>query len=110
MRMLSLSSLVISAAVATTASAAVIDFETFTGPSTFAAAGNAQILNISTSIGIVTIQGGVILTNATNLPADETSIYGTAGNAANIGITTGTGFLNPITITFPVPITNFFLD
>jgi hypothetical protein len=88
----------------------VIDFETFTGPSTFAAAGNAQTLNIATSIGTVTLSGGVILTNATNLPADETSIYGTAGNASNIGVTTGTGFTNPITITFPVPITNFFLD
>jgi hypothetical protein len=52
----------------------------------------------------------VILTDATNLPADETSIYGTAGNAANIGVSVGTGFTNPLTVTFPVPINNFFLD
>jgi hypothetical protein len=97
-------------AVAPTASAVVIDFETFAGPSTFAAAGNAQTLNIPTTIGIVKFQGGVILTNTTNLPADETSIYGTAGNAANIGVTPGSGFTNPLTITFPVPIQNFFLD
>src|SRR6476659_2790351 len=90
--------------------ATVIDFESLTGSSTFAAAGNATDLNISTVIGTVTISGGVILTNATNLPANETSIYGTAGNAANIGVTTGTGFTNPLTITFPVPITNFFVD
>ncbi|HZW32109.1 MAG TPA: hypothetical protein VFF52_15460 [Isosphaeraceae bacterium] len=93
-----------------TACADVIDFEQYTGPSTYAAAGNAQTLDVSTSIGTVVISGGVILTNATNLPADETSIYGTAGNAANIGVTTGSGFTNPLTITFPAPITNFFLD
>ena len=93
-----------------TAQADVINFETFTGPSTFAAAGNAQTLNIATTIGTVTFSGGVILTAATNLPADETSIYGTAGNAANIGVTVGSGFTNPLVVTFPVPITNFFLD
>jgi hypothetical protein len=92
------------------ASADVIDFEQFTGPTTFGAAGNAKTLNISTSIGTVTVSGGVILTNTSNLPADETSIYGTAGNAANIGVTTGTGFTNPIVITFPMPIANFSLD
>jgi hypothetical protein len=90
--------------------AAVIDFETLSGPSTFAAAGNAQTLTIATGIGPVMFGGGVILTNATNLSADETSIYGTAGNAANIGVTIGTGFTNPLTIIFPVPISNFFLD
>ena len=57
-----------------------------------------------------TVSGGVILTNATNLPADETSIYGTAGNASNIGVSLGTGFTNPLVVTFPVPISNFFLD
>jgi len=93
-----------------TAQADVINFETFTGPSTFAAAGNAQTLNIATTIGTVTISGGVILTAAANLPADQTSIYGTAGNAANIGVTVGSGFTNPLVVTFPVPITNFFLD
>src|SRR5947209_11406608 len=72
----------------------LIDFETFSGPTTFAAAGNAQTLNVSTSIGTVVISGGVILTNATGLPADETSIYGTAGNATGIGVITGLGFTN----------------
>jgi len=89
---------------------AVIDFDTFSGPPLFATAGNAQTLNIPTGIGTVTFQGGVILTNGTNLAADQTSIYGTAGNAQNIGVSTGTGFTNPLTVTFPVPITNFFLD
>jgi hypothetical protein len=109
-RSLVLCAVVLGTTFAQRAFSAVIDFESLAGPTTFAAAGNAQTLNIATGIGNVNIQGGVILTNATNLPADETSIYGTAGNATNIGVTTGSGFLNPITITFPVPIANFFLD
>lgn len=96
-----------------------IDFESqcpsgvqASGPcaTTFAAVGNAQNVTVSTSIGNVTFTGGAILDETTNLPADETAIYGTAGNAGNIGVSTGTGFTNPLTITFPVAITNFFLD
>jgi len=90
--------------------AETITLESLTGPSTFAAAGNAQSIIVPTSIGNVTISGGVVLRAVTNLPANQTTIYGTAGNATGIGITTGTGFTNPLTITFPVPITNFFLD
>src|SRR4029077_5866787 len=73
--------------------------------SLFANADNAQSLNVPTAIGGVTFQGGVLLDNATNLPADETVIYGTAGNAADIGVFPGSGFTNPLTITFPAPIT-----
>ena len=106
-----LCAVVLGTALAPGAFSGVIDFETLTGPSTFVAAGNVQSVNISTGIGTVNVQGGVILTAATNLPADETSIYGTAGNAAdNIGVPVGTGLTNPITITFPVGINNFFLD
>ena len=43
-----------------TAQADDINFETLTGPSTFAAAGNAQTLKIATTIGTVTFSGGVI--------------------------------------------------
>jgi hypothetical protein len=32
------------------------------------------------------------------------------GNASNIGVSVGTGFTNPLVVTFPVPIANFFLD
>ncbi len=71
----------------------------------FSTAGDAQTLNISSSIGTVTFQGGVLLNNAANVQADETAIYATAGNGAS----TGTGFTNPITITFPRAIGNFFL-
>jgi PEP-CTERM motif len=100
--------LLVFAAVSTRAFADVIDFETFTGPSTFSAAGNAQTISVSTPIGNVQFSGGVILTDATNLPADETSVYGTANNIR--GVTTGSGFTDPLTITFPVAIHNFFLD
>lgn len=95
---------------AAAANATVINFQSLTGPTTYAAAGNAQTLLINTTIGVVTITGGVVLTNTTNLPANQTSIYGTALNAASLGITTGTGFSNPIVITFPTVITNFFLN
>jgi SPOR domain len=71
----------------------------------FSTAGNAQTLNISTSIGTVVFRGGVLLDNAANVPADETAIYATAGN----GDSTGAGFSNPITITFPRAIANFFV-
>lgn len=75
----------------------------------FVNAGNAQAVNISTTVGNVLVQGGILLDAATNLPADETAVYGTAGNATSIGVTTGSGFTNPITITFTQPIHNFFL-
>ncbi|HEV3197846.1 MAG TPA: putative Ig domain-containing protein, partial [Bryobacteraceae bacterium] len=78
--------------------------------SLFSNAGNAQSLNIPTAIGTVNLLGGVLLDDATNLPVDETVIYGTAGNSANIGVFPGSGFTNPLTIRFPAPITNFFLD
>jgi hypothetical protein len=78
--------------------------------SLFSNVGNAQTLVVSTSVGNVTFQGGALLDNTTNLPADETAIYGTAGNATPLGITgLGTGFTNPITVTFAQPVHNFFL-
>jgi hypothetical protein len=52
----------------------------------------------------VTVTGGTILTQATNLPADETSIYGTAGFATPQG---PGGYENLITISFSQPIHNF---
>jgi hypothetical protein len=105
--------ILLSGVLSVAAFGSVIDFQTLSGPTTYMAAGNEQTLTISTSIGNVLIEGGVILKNATNMPADETSIYGTTGNAEglNIGITSnGSGLTNPITIIFPVAIQNFFVD
>ncbi len=85
------------------ASAVVIDFEGLVGPSLFSAAGPAQHLSIATSIGNVQFDGGVILTQTANLPANQSSVYGTA----DFG---DPSLSNPLVVTFPSPITNFFLD
>jgi large repetitive protein len=76
----------------------------------FSTVGNAETLSIATSIGNVVISGGALFNNIANLPSDETTVYGTAGNASGIGVTTGSGFTNPLTITFPVPVTSFSID
>ena len=99
--------------------AQTIDFEAqcpggaqSSGPcsSLFSNVGNAQTLSISTPIGTVNFQGGALFDSASNLPADETAVYGTAGNGSPLGLTNlGTGFANPITITFPQNIHNFFV-
>jgi hypothetical protein len=85
------------------ANAYIIDFtdEGLTGPS-LAADTSASTIVVSTPIGNVTFSGGAILTAESNLPADTGSLYYTSYFL--------TGGLDPITITFPAPITNFFLD
>ena len=90
-------------ALSVTCSATVLDFEAFSGPSLFGPP--PQTLNIPTTIGTVTISGGLILTQEANLPADQTSVYGSADFQDFV-----TGYSNPIRIVFPQPITNFFLD
>jgi ribosomal protein S19 len=70
------------------------NFESYTGPSTFG--GPAQTI---TDAGGATFTGGTILTAETFLPADETTVYATAG-----------GLSNPITITDPSGFNNFFFD
>ena len=92
------------AAIPFSASAVTIDFETFTGPSLFVnVVTSPQTLNINTGVGgNVKVEGGVILTKTANLPADQTSIYGTASS--------GSGLSNPLTITFDHNINNFFFD
>jgi hypothetical protein len=87
------------------ASAEMINFDAqgLTGPSLFALAGPAQHLAIATSIGTVNFDNGVILNQTANLPADQTAVYGTAyfGDAS---------LKNPLVVTFPQNISNFFLD
>ncbi len=87
------------------AGAVTINFDDqgLTGPSTFGAASpSPQTVVIATSAGNVTFEGGVILENTTNLPANQTALYGTASF--------GSGLSNPITITFENPITNFLIS
>jgi hypothetical protein len=95
--------------IAPLANAELINFDDqgLVGPSLFAnVLSSPQHLNISTGIGNVQFDGGVILTATANLPANQTSIYGTISPNFGTGATT----LNPLTITFPSNITNFFLD
>ena len=80
----------------------VINFESYSGPPVFSEATPAT-LDVTTSIGTVVVSGGAILTNTANLPADETSVYGTAFFG-------GTGYSQTITLTFPSVIHNFFLN
>jgi hypothetical protein len=93
---------------ASPASAAVIDFETLTGPSLFITAGPMQsidFLNVDGTGVNVNFTGGVILDQTTNLPANQTSLYGTASfDQAN------PPKLDTITVTFSSPVSNFFMD
>jgi uncharacterized protein (TIGR03437 family) len=66
----------------------------------FQFAGSAQNLSIPTAIGTVTLQGGVLLDDASFLPADESAVYGT---------TAGGGYASTVTITFPSPVSNLFV-
>ncbi|MGA3007441.1 MAG: hypothetical protein ABSE59_06070 [Opitutaceae bacterium] len=77
----------------------VIDFESLTGPGVFA---SASPVPQTVVLDNTTFTGGVILTNTTNLPADETSVYGSASFVP--------GMSNPITITNPNGFNNIFFD
>ena len=88
-------------AAATKASAGTVTFSAYSGPPYFADAGPIQTLSIPTSIGDVTITGGVILSDASFCPACYPSVYGTAYFGDNLS--------NVITLTFPVDIHDFFL-
>ncbi|WP_341527961.1 hypothetical protein WKK05_00975 [Nostoc sp. UHCC 0302] len=91
--------------IAGQASAVTINFDDqgFTGPSIFADAGVAQTLNIPTTAGNVKFEGGVILKNTTTLPANQTSLYGTASFGEP-------SLTNLLMITFDNPINNFSLN
>lgn len=79
------------------------DAQGLSGPSTFGAT-SEQNLNLTSPGGVgVMLTGGTILTNTTNLPADQTSIYGTAGFA-------GANYTNPLVITFNQSVHNFIAD
>ena len=82
-----------SGAAATTTT---IDFETLTGPSLFCPPALSPL-----TIGVATFTGGTVLTAAANLPADQTSVYGTAS------VCSTTGYSNTLTITFSRPVSNF---
>jgi preprotein translocase subunit SecG len=80
----------------------LIDFDSqgLFGPSTLGEAGPAQTLSITTSVGVVTFQGGVILT-AVDGNSNSSSVYETGGP--------GLSYTNPLVISLPVPVTSFSL-
>ena len=91
------------------AQATLIDFDSqgFSGPCCFG--GPAETRTVILGGYRVVFTGGVILTNTSNLPADQTSVYGTASF--------GNAYSNPLTVSFfdaitnaPRNISNFFLD
>jgi hypothetical protein len=91
------------------AHATVIDFEDLTGPDLFA--GKIPFLpehpEYDTVGGVhVRFDGGVILDETFALPANQTSVYG----SACFGACDTPVLSNPITVTFSDPINNFFLD
>lgn len=95
--------LLLAAAVVGPASAATINFDDqgLTGPSLFGGPATPPVV-IGTSAGNVTFSGGNVMTAVAFLPANQTSLYGTAYF--------GPGLQNPLTITFQNSITNFLVD
>jgi len=94
--------------------ASIIDFDSLAlvGPSTYAAAGPTRDLSIATGDANspnVTITGGTVLTNETFLPADHSSLYGTAFFGSTYPAPAH-AYAPSIVLTFANPISNFFLD
>jgi hypothetical protein len=72
------------------------------GPSLFVEAGAAKLSTITTPVGNVILSGGVFLGDATNLPADESVVYGTGDTSVGADPS-----LSPtITILFPKPVSD----
>jgi hypothetical protein len=93
------------------AHATVIDFEDLTGPPLFAGVSPfvPQQLSYPNAGGSgvdVFVDGGVILDETFNLPANQTSVYGTAC----FGGCSSPELSNPLSLSFSEPISNFFLD
>jgi hypothetical protein len=85
---------VVSVGAQTRTTTAKIDFEEYGGSTLFAT--TQTVRNC-----IATISGGELLSQATNLPVNQTVVYGTAANCS--------GCQPTITIDFDVPVSNFSL-
>ncbi len=99
---------VVAALVASPAYATTIDFEAFTGPTLFQPTPpeTRNFPNVDGSGVDVTVMNGQILTQAFDVPANQSSIYGTQC----FGECDTPNLLNPIIVSFSQPINNFFLD
>ena len=89
------------------ANAYIINFsdEGITGPGPYASDLTSGPLDVSTPIGTVVFSGGAVATALSAAPADEGTVYYTSYFCCGTGTTT-----NTLTITFPQPINNFFVD
>jgi hypothetical protein len=94
--------------IASQALAATIDLEDRTGPSLFVDVNPFEPQQLQYNVGgaNVVIDGGVLLDEALNVPANQSTIYGTAC----FGGCSASDLFNPLTVTFSKPIQNFFLD
>lgn len=80
------------------------DDQGLSGPSLFPFTSGSP-LNITVDGITATFSGGVILNKTTNLPANQTSVYGTV-NIPNYT----TGYTNPLTISFSKAVDNVIFD
>ena len=101
--------------IASQANASIINFDSIplTGPGTYAGAGATRDVTIagdpSNNLPGVTITGGTILTNETFLPANSSSLYGTAFFGTTYPAPAH-AYSPSIVLTFDAPISNFYLD
>jgi hypothetical protein len=93
----------IAAATAAGAATTTIDFENLSGPSFFCEF-DAGPADSPLTIGDVTLTGGKILTATANLPANQTTVYGTASFCPT------TNLARSLTITFARPVTRVSFD
>jgi hypothetical protein len=70
-----------------------VDFESLSGPSFFCAPAEPPL-----AVGVATFTGGVVMSAVANLPANQTTVYGTAPCP---------GYSPTLTIDFSVPVSNF---
>ncbi len=96
------------------ANASIIDFDSLSlvGPDTYFSAGPTRDLNIATgdsATPTVSITGGTVLTNETFLPANHTSLYGTAFFGTTYPAPAH-AYSPAIVLKFANPISNFYLD
>ena len=101
---------VVTAIAAIPVQATVINFDSqgLSGPSTYFAAGASRNLMIATADGDVSITGGTVLSQETFLPANATSLYGTAFFGTNVA--QAPAYSPTVTLNFANSISNFFLD
>jgi hypothetical protein len=73
-----------------------IDFEQFTGPTAF------STVDAPFTVGIATFSGGQLLRTTANLPANQSTVYGTSNHCA--------GCAETLTVVFAQPVRDFSIE